>query len=607
MKSVFQKIKQYGSNLFIVLGSILAVMATSSNHMLIIGAESENAILNFMSKFSASFSTFNFADLLSFVGMFFLLKYVSKNTSKFDIIGAILSFFLTFLYIWSFCYKNTNDSSMLFANTYQTFFTITIFIGYFILFYSIFEFICILLETISTQNSETNNSKIIFIMSLCIILICWIPWIIMNYPGSIAGDTIAQLDQYFSGKWNAHHPPFSTLLIGSTVHLGELLIDKNFGVFLYLFIQAILGSVIFSYSIVKMHVLGVRKKYCALAIVFFACTPIFGLYAQWLQKDMLYSLFALLYTILMIDILRKEIFTIKDIIIFFLVGMLVSLLRNNGIYIVIPTGIILVIYLKKKLRIQMAVVSLSSIILYFLISSVLYPSLGIKDGSVREALSIPMQQSARYIRDYGNELTEPERTALLRFCASYETLPELYDPTCADPVKDVVNVELSDPVEYFSTWFTMGLKHPDTYVDAFLNMNYGYLAPNEQNVEPDLSAAYHEQLINMGFSRQQGDIPIQIFSNIVFINVVFPFLRYLTMPGLYTWIIIISIFLLIKFKKKHSIILLVPAIMTILVCLASPLCNGMRYELPVLFSTPLIISWTWSEIKGYSFLKKPNS
>ena len=209
-----------------------------------------------------------------------------------------------------------------------------------------------------------------------------------------------------------------------------------------------------------------------------------------------------------------------------------------------------------------------------------------------------MQQTARYLRDHGDEITEDERIALEGFCYTYEMLPEIYDPACADPVKNIVNIKIDKPVDYFKAWIEMGMRHPDTYFDAFMNMNYGYLAPNEQNVEPDLSISYDQQLTDMGFWRIQGEVPIQIFSKIVFINVVFPFLRYLTMPGFYTWIILISFMLLIKYRRKAAIILLVPEIMTILVCLASPLCNGLRYELPVVFVTPLIIAWTWYQVKN---------
>lgn len=597
MKLLLKKIKK--SNIFMVLWSVLAVMAVNANEMLIIGVESDNVVLNFISKLSMSFYTYNFVDLLSFVGVYFLLRCIYKKNRKFNGSGAFVSALFAFLYIWSFSYKTANDTSILWGNSFQIFLTGIMFIGFFGLFYIIFEFLCVILEKPSNEEGENEElgRKYIFI-GACTIMLGWFPWLIMNYPGSIAGDTIGQLGQFFSGEVNAHHPPFSTFLIGSCVKMGEMLIDRNLGVFLYLLLQAVLGSVLFACSISKMYEFGVHKKYCILAMIFFAFTPLFGLYSQWLQKDMLYSEFVLMYVLIMINILQENEMTMKRTIILFIVGMLVCMLRNNGIYVIVPTCIFLAIYLKREQRIRIIVVTIVTIILYLLVTIGLYPVLGIKSGSVREALSIPMQQTARYLRDHGDEVTEDERIALDGFCYEYEMLPEVYNPTTADPVKDIVNVEIHHPVAYFKAWFKMGIKHPETYFDAFMNMNYGYLAPNEQNVEPDLSISYDQQLTDMGFRRIQGDIPIQIFSKITFINVVFPFLRYFTMPGLYTWIVIICFVLLIKYKRKAAIGLLVPEIMTILVCLASPLCNGLRYELPVVFVTPLIISWTWHQVRS---------
>ncbi len=607
MKLSFKEIFKKHGSVFIILCSLLSVMAVNANEMLIIGAESDNVILNFVSKLSMAFSTYNFVDLLSVIGVYFLINYIQKNSESFNVSGAVVSSILSFLYIWTFSYKNANDTSVLFGNSFQIFLTIIMYIGFFILFYIMFEFLCVMLKNKGFKRNDCSDKKNIFLISGFTILLCRIPWIIMNYPGSIAGDTIGQLGQYFSGEVNAHHPPLSTYLIGTCVKLGEILIDRNFGVFLYLLLQAVLGSILLAYSIYKMYELGISKICCLITTIFFALTPLFGLYSQWLQKDMLYSEFVLLYVILMINIVLERKITIRKTTILFLVGMLVCLLRNNGVYIIVPTYVFLAFCLKEKYRIRIAAITLSTIILYLLITMGLYPSLGIRNGSIREALSIPMQQTARYLRDHGDEVTEKEKSALEGFCYEYEILPEIYDPTCADPVKDKVNVEIYEPFNYFQTWLKMGLKHPDTYFDAFMNMNYGYLAPNEQNVEPDLSMTYDQQLTDMGFHRVQGDIPIQIFSKIVFINVVFPFLRYLTMPGFYTWIIIICISLLIKYKKKAALILLIPEIMTILVCLASPLCNGLRYELPVVFVTPLIVTWTWHQISSPQAKTEPMS
>lgn len=581
-----------------VIWSVFIILAINSNEMLMVGAESENAVLNFVSKLSEAFSTYNFVDILSFAAVYALIRFVSKERkSLFDGYGTVLSAVLTFLYLWSFSYKSANDTSILFSNTFQVFLLIVMFIGWFLLFYFGFLFLCILLERSGKKEVPKQKAKTVFMLSAGTIFIGWLPWLLMNYPGSISPDTNGQLGQYFGGSWNAHHPPLSTWLMGSAVELGELFIDRNFGMFLYLLIQAVFGSLVLAYGISKIYKMGVGKGFCIFTVLFFAFTPIFGLYAQWMQKDMLYSIFALLYTILMIDFIQKKELSRKRAVLFFIVGMAVCLLRKNGMYYVIPSCFALAVFFRETFRKRMLLITFATFAAYFLISGMLYPALSIDNGNIREALCVPMQQSARYVRDYGEELTEEEKEALEGFSVSYLEFPQVYSPTTADPIKDIVNTEIENMPRYFATWFKMGLKHPGVYFDAFMNMNYGYLAPNEQNVEPNLSDFYDEQITNMGFSRRRGDIPIRIFYYLVRINVVFPILRYLTMPGIYTWIVIVSTVLLIKYKCKTGLVLLVPEIMTVIVCLASPLCNGMRYELPVVFAFPLLLAWVWWNIR----------
>ena len=51
-----------------------------------------------------------------------------------------------------------------------------------------------------------------------------------------------------------------------------------------------------------------------------------------------------------------------------------------------------------------------------------------------EALSVPMQQTARYIRDYGNEVTDDERTAIEK-ALDYDAIAQSYMPELSDGVK----------------------------------------------------------------------------------------------------------------------------------------------------------------------------
>ena len=69
---------------------------------------------------------------------------------------------------------------------------------------------------------------------------------------------------------------------------------------------------------------------------------------------------------------------------------------------------------------------------------VLLPALKIPAGSVREQLSVPFQQTARYVKEHEKEISEEEKEKIDKVLG-YDTLKERYNPNLADPVKNQYN------------------------------------------------------------------------------------------------------------------------------------------------------------------------
>ncbi len=595
-KTKTEMVRNKGWALAIAIFVTLAINTTDS---LVVGAESTNAALNILSKLSYSISTVNIKDLLACVAVYCMIEYVDVRKKEgrgkaYISCSLFVGTVFSFLYIWCFSYKDTADTYNLFANSWQTFLTCFRFIGYALLFGYLFKVICVAIEDKAIKLnavSERNNNPKIFFFCAGVIFLGWIIWIVMRYPATVAGDAIGMLNQYFKGEIDTHHPPLSIFIMGSLVGLGLKLGNGAIGLFLYVFIQAIICALIFAYMIHEMYKIGATEKVCLLTACCIAFLPVFGVYAQYFEKDMLYSIFTLLFLVKAIRVVINGHFVVKDIVILTLVGLLCSFLRNNGIYAVVPLMISLVVLFKaKKERVMILISAVVTVSVYLIVQNAIFPIAGIEKGHIREALSIPMQQSARYIKEHGLEVTEDEYEVLEGFFENYFEEPAIYDPYCADDVKRTVIVEKKDLPLYFRTWAKMGLKHPKTYFDAFMSLNYGYLALTEQNIEPTLTSedVVIEQLGDLGVDGTQNEQSAQILQSIVFINVVFPFLRYFTMPGLFTWITIGLTAFFITIRSKKGFVLMIPNIINILVCLASPLCNGMRYQLPVVISVPIM-------------------
>ena len=105
------------------------------------------------------------------------------------------------------------------------------------------------------------------------------------------------------------------------------------------------------------------------------------------------------------------------------------------------------------------------------------PAHDIEEGRLAEGLSAPIQQTARYQRDHGAEVTEEERAILSELFDDYDQMGTAhYSPEISDAAKDQM---ISHPTKeqlknYFKVWFAQFCKHPDTYFQAFFNQTYGY-------------------------------------------------------------------------------------------------------------------------------------
>lgn len=77
--------------------------------------------------------------------------------------------------------------------------------------------------------SEVWNNHT-FLFSFFTLLICWLPHILINYPGSMCRDAWNQIAAFFGViNFTSHHPPAHTWLISSFVKLGQILGNSGGG------------------------------------------------------------------------------------------------------------------------------------------------------------------------------------------------------------------------------------------------------------------------------------------------------------------------------------------------------------------------------------------
>ena len=450
-------------------------------------------------------------------------------------------------------------------------------------------------------NNFINFVKNHFILScMALLFICWLPYIIVFYPGTVNLDSIHQISQYFdTSTWTSHHPVFLTIVYGNFMRLGQILIDDNFGLFLNNITQVLAGTFLLSYCINYVYSLTKNKKIVILLFAFFAFFPTWPIHFYTEVKDIWFSMAFLLFVIYTIKFFKAEgNFSKLEWFIYFSSMVLTYLCRKNGVFAIILTFPFLAFVVKGKARRNIIICSLLAIFLTMTSIKVFMSVKNIKNGDIKEALSIPLHQTAYYYHTYA--LTDEESDAISKV-VKLEDLEKEFIPESVDFVKaksKKVETSSEDLKIYLITWFKMFFKHPSVYIKATLNSTYGYIYPNRTEYKDGIAQytldssgifSYANKCnVNLHFL-EGSETSRELLQRFAYMTRNIPFIGLLFASGTYTWVLIALALLLIYFKKYKELVILIPLFVSILVCIASPVNAYVRYTLPIMMSLPFVL------------------
>lgn len=213
-----------------------------------------------------------------------------------------------------------------------------------------------------------------------------------------------------------------------------------------------------------------------------------------------------------------------------------------------------------------------------------------------EMISLPLQQTARYLVLYPDEVTSEEEKILRMLFGDerYESIEELYDPRISDDIKRGVQFDEVSFFDYLKVWAAQGLRHPKVYLDSALLSGIGYWWPSYPPYE---LIPINPKAIEQGgvWSLLGNEAPEFCFSDaanttVKVLNIISnaPVLSQLYKPAIYVWTMLFALAVL---ASRKSIFAALPAslMVVLLVCMVSPLNSSMRYALPIAFSAPLLI------------------
>ena len=266
---------------------------------------------------------------------------------------------------------------------------------------------------------------------ILILLSCVLP-LILVYPGGMNADSWGQAGMFFKVvrpdwglyEFTSHHPPAHTVYFASIIALGKKLGSANLGLFTVMLLQTGMYSAVFAYSLYTMRRLGAPRYLRLISLLTILFSPYFVTSYPTVIKDNVYSWAILLFVIELVYMLYlgRNYWSSKGHIALLALSILASMLfRNNGKYVIYPMVLLLLLIVffvgykkgkKSGMPKRIVLCLLLPVLAANLILSGLMSYYDIEKGSIREALSLPIQQTARYVLERGDEVTEEEKTAI---------------------------------------------------------------------------------------------------------------------------------------------------------------------------------------------------
>lgn len=543
-----------------------------------------------------------------------ILNMYKKENTKLESIGMkLLSILFSFLMVMGNSYIKVLSSKLVFGNPLMIFISILAFFGY-------LPVISIILnKTIKyidsdklkkKENKISNKIKLLldnkpFIFSFCFIICAWLIYIIAFYPIVMSPDPTTQVMQFYnldnkyansvillnnSVKLTNHHPVLYTIFLGTCTLIGNKIGNGNLGLFIYSFIQIIFMAATFAYSIKYMKKLNTPYYLRMIILCIYAFVPMYPFFSMAAVKDTLYTGFIFWYSLLIFDQIKfykDKKMDLKRLLLFILFSLLITLYRNNGIFVIVLSLPFLMLNNKKNF-LKLFIIFISIIGFNYSYKNIILPHFNITGGSIREALSIPFQQTARLVKYHEDELSEEDKKTIDKLL-DIKTLGTRYKPYFADSVKDQYNKNTTDEElkDYFKLWGKLLLKYPGVYMEATVNNVYGYFYPN--SIRWYLYYKYEGEVKDMGlvnFHFNNLGVLRGLLSAIGASFPYFPVIGFLSNVGFSTWCVLFMCIYLIDKKKKNYMVSLSPMLISILICIAAPVNTYFRYAMPFVFLIP---------------------
>ena len=451
--------------------------------------------------------------LISFMGVFGIL-YINKivNGSTYGVYNNPLNIIIYFLIFYS--YKNINkditlDKNTIFSSAFSVIFSSIIVIGtqleyltqilfefktiiaIIFLTFDVFIVVYLLLKKvnkISLKCSEISERKITIIGYSIIFLSTFLVFLAI-YPGIYGYDSIYQLQSGLGLQETTEHYSVIYIYMISFVFLFGKFVSGNYqlGCAIQIIIQMVFLTYVANKVCIYVYKTTKNIKLWIFSIIFFSGFTFYKIMVVSIAQDTIFTGFFVLFFLRIINLVTNN--EVKKLSYFIMMGIDVlgiCLFRNNGFYallLIIP--FMYFIDKNKKNKIILFSAIIIPMVIYKLITSYVYPSIGIvkNTDSLKEMSSVPSQQFGRVLLKNQSVYCLEDIERLKFYYFDIEALEKacVHNPCIADLQKKQLNSQKvdEDKFGYIKLWIKIGITDTKNYIEAFLYNNLGLWYPNK--------------------------------------------------------------------------------------------------------------------------------
>lgn len=329
-----------------------------------------------------------------------------------------------------------------------------------------------------------------------LILVLWLPYLIVYWPGYVFPDSLASVDQALGfASLNNHHPVAYTAFIYAGLKIASLLgLGHTAGIGFSTFAQMAFMAFAMAYLCRWVTVRCSFKPLfgVVLAILLGMCSYLAS-FSIALWKDPIFSAAGLLISLCLADLAWSDdscaSLRASWITLFIISGLAMSLLRNNGAFVLGLVAALLAVIVvksfllagKQKARgyLVALISSIAVLFIYLVITGPVYSILGVQSSEAAEGAGIPLNQMAR-VAALGGSMTDSDKE-YLGSIIPFDEYPSRYYPCCTDNLKwseGFDNEALSKGM--WSHWFSMLIKNPRLYFEAWVLQTFGFWTVNAE-------------------------------------------------------------------------------------------------------------------------------